>query len=75
MVILEFGHCVGLFREFAVSAYLKEIALAGDRHEEFKRVHKHFLKRFFIFDADLRASRHSDWYCMSRFDEFITQSG
>lgn len=46
MVIRKFGHCVGLFREFAVSAYLKEIALAADRQEEFKRVHKHFLKGF-----------------------------
>ena len=36
----------GLFRELAVSAHLKEIDLAGDYHEEFKRVHKHFLKRF-----------------------------
>lgn len=30
----------------SVSAHLKEIDLAGDCHKEFKRVHKHFLKRF-----------------------------
>ena len=66
---------LGLFRELAVSAHLKEIDLAWDCHEEFKLIHKYFLKSFLIFAADLRASRHSDWYCMSRFDEFITQSG
>lgn len=37
---------VGLLRELSVSAHLKEIDLAGDCHKEFKRVHKHFLKRF-----------------------------
>lgn len=63
---------VGLLRELSVSAHLKEIDLAGDCHKEFKRVHKHFLKGLLIFAADLRASRHSDWYCISRFDELMT---
>ena len=31
-----------------------------------------FSKGLLIFASDLRASRHSDWYCISRFDELIT---
>ena len=63
---------VGLLRELSVSAYLKEIDLAGDCHKEFKRAINTFSKGLLIFAADLRTSRHSDWYCISRFDELIT---
>ena len=37
---------VGLFGELTIPTLLKKIDLARDCHEEFYRIHKHFLKRF-----------------------------
>ena len=64
---------VGLFWELAIPAHLKKIDLTRDCHKDFIVSISTFSKGLLIFAADLRASRHSDWYCISRFDEVITK--
>ena len=58
------------YKEHAQQLY--ELTLPGIAMKSFSVTIRTFSKGLLTFDADLRASKHSDWYCISRFDDVIT---
>lgn len=62
---VSFSKCCGTsFREPSVMPHLKEVYVAGMAMNNFIASMKTFSNGLLIFATDLRASRHSDWYCI-----------
>ncbi len=55
---------VGLFRKTSIPAQLEEVYTFMDTMNNFMVSMNVFSKGLCIFTTDLRADRHSDWYCI-----------
>ena len=66
---------VRLFGELSVPSHLKEVYTAGDAMTNFIASMKTFSNGLRIFATDLRASRHSGWYCIRIDSPVIIRRG